>query len=387
MAAAETEEYTLTFNSKHAIGGSLPNQFAVQMPSNIIPDLSMHLRSRLFPLGIEVENVFMNGINNIDFEAIYIRKIFQTDQEHQPKIDEVKLGIPADVYNIDGLLSVINLLGQDVFRLDKVQATNTLNLVGLIPDDELSTLKEAYLIMSHVLAAKLGFILPAFSNFQQPRPVSFSLMSQDCQQNGSGDSAPTEQAEGGGSDEDDGQSLASATITARGRAVNSSNQRSQHSIPSSSPSSKSQLLSVVNLPSSNYHFKTCISASSQKPTTSDHKVILARGNYEPNLYCNLGQVDLLIENDYMHSLPTILFSPSFNAKKGQAKLATLSIANPSQALQTRFLTPITSKKTWVDLKTSLVTFKLLDTCGALFPLDSRGETQITLKITKTLAYS
>lgn len=389
LATATEEQYTLTFNSSHGFKGSLPNVFAIRMPSNIIPDLSMHLKGNLAPLCIEVQSLFINGFNNVDDEAICIRKIIKSDVDGQtPTIDEVKLQIPADVYSLDGLLTVINLLAENIFRLDKDPATNNIYLVSLIQDDVQKTLHEAFLVMSHALAAKLGFVKPKFSTYTKPHQEIFSLLPSTCSEeemssNHGSTVAPIGQQGDG--------SLQQTAYKTKSQSLSSPTTRGRNIDESTSTSNQVPLLnqlSIVNQIGSKYHFKArvCVKSSQRANLkTDDGKLILERGRFQPNLYCNLGKIDLIIENDHLQALPVPLFTPTFSALKGQAHLGSFFLSSQGESsTQTHFLFPNNTKKTWIDLKSSYVTFKLLDSCGSLFPLDAEGECQLTIKVTKTI---
>lgn len=364
--AVTEEQYLLTLSSAHGLPESKPNAFEVQLPSNIVPDMTVHVRNNLAPICLELESVFINGMINVDADCIVIRKILRSEMNSLGNLQESELIIQPGLYTEDTLLTTINLLGQEVFRLDKETTSGLINIVSLIPDNKLETFADILVIMSCVMAAKLGLVLPVFSTFATPPPVSFSLMQDVCPPA----AAATVTAAAGdvdamtNNDEDTPNKLVT-----RGRLVDLSQE-------------KYNQLSVVSLPQNQYKLRACVRPTPAK--SHDNKRILYQGTSPPNLAANLSKLDLLVENEFLQALPTQLFSPNFLPKKGQAHLASLMLSNnQTNFVQPQFLYPASLKKVWIDLKTSRLKLKLLDSCGAPFAIKSEGETQVTIKVTKT----
>jgi hypothetical protein len=358
------DEHQLLLSSKYSERDVLrqndPCNFTVILPADCAPSL-MIMNQHEPPKSFEIVQLLASGIMNCNREEIVIHQKFISEPYNW---HQISFEIPQGTFTEEKLVETINEKTGDFFQLnwfsnntvqtnlDRIQLTSNLTPAATL------LLQEAHLTMSTILAAKLGWLIPdmahpmARKNFTVPLLPRCDVERMDEQRGGVAELDPT--------------ATADSTTTPP-------------------PPQQQQQQEGANNDTDIQHLLTSSQSLPNCTTSNTTRLPLFQGQFLPSVCVNLHCLDLIIEQPNLELFPNTKVGPSFDARTSVNSVAKFFISPKSweeiQPNHIHLLEPTyTQTKKIVNLKSTRLNFKLVDSCGARFPLSMNGELQVICKI-------
>ena len=316
-----------------------PSNFHIDLPSCLHRDSNQDNLKCCF----QIVHVNIQGLWNLGSQHLTIRKTLISPAF--PSMD-TDLTLEGGSYTLDSLISSLNLLAVNIFKIEKYKNSITnqehLQLINLA-EKEVGVYSNV-LEMPYTLATILGFTLPQIKHQARPPPKVCFILHGFCKD-------------------------ADAELQHEGAAA-----------PSIPPNT---LLNCVRDDSVNITiipFETFQNAQGQD--------VIFQGDYLPNVQNNLTELKVSIKGDYLVALPKILRSPNYSFFSPRHTLAyfhphwntLLKPAIPG----TVTLFPTVHQSTWLQFKSRVLNFILTDISGNEVPVDPRGQIELVIKVTRQI---
>ena len=334
------ETFYLQFNSKTKIKASdTPSNFHIDLPSCLHRDNNPNQSRSCF----QIVHMNIQGMWNLSPQQLNVRKTLISPI--LPSID-TELTIEGGNYTLDTIITTINLLAVNIFKIEKYKNSITseehIELINL--QEKTAGVFSSVLEMPYMLAAILGFVLPriAYKNLQ---PQNFGLLLFGfCK---------------------DIETVDPAGETASAPSVSTLHQCTRDDSVN------------ITIPT----FDTFQNLQGEE--------IVFQGDFSPSIQNNLTELKININGDYLIALPKVLRSPNYSYFTAHHTLCFFHphwntlLKTPIPGTITLF--PTVHQSVWLQFQSKLLNFTLTDISGNDVPIDPRGQIELVIKVTRQIA--
>ena len=325
------DTFFLHVNSKNKVNSTdAPTNFHIELPSRLHTGRNQDNSSLCF----QIVHINFQGLWFLDSQHLIIKKTLLSPE--LPSLD-TELTLEGGNYTLETLISSINLLATDLFKIQKYVDSKTGKEHIQLANQLLKKpgIYSAVLEMSFSLASILGFVLPTIEHNTSPSPtIGFLLFG--CEND----------------------NAVSAELAA----------------PSAATAARHCLLDKINIP----FFEPFTNTQGQE--------ITFQGDYSPSVHNNISQLVVDISSDYLVASPIVLKNPNYGTASNHHTLAYFhpdwsSLLKPATPA-TITLFPTFHQSVWLKFQSKLLKITVKDISGNIVPISPSGQTQLIIKVTK-----